>query len=281
MKCVNCNSEIEQDAQFCPYCGKEVEHGKTCSKCGKPIDDDSDFCPYCGTKQSLDKKSESSKEINHPQEIEITKETQSISPLEKKGGGKKWALIIGIVLLLAIIGGGGYYFISNQEKGALVVQETDSIAENADSVMTTDEEAEAMNALAANNNSMEEMMIEERKTFIKEMYEDFFENHNFNIESRANLQKYLSNNVLDRIHIASPYDGDDGEKSYIVDCFRDGSLSFERPDYGSKVIKREINSIDYEWYEIVNIWDVINDPVKVRIKIGTDDNGNYKVVDFR
>ena len=281
MKCVNCNSEIEQDAQFCPYCGKEVEHGRTCSKCGKPIDDDSDFCPYCGAKQSMDKESESSKEINHPQEIEITKETQSISPLEKKGGGKKWALIIGVVLLLAIIGGGGYYFISNQEKGALVVQETDSIAENADSVMTTDEEAEAMNALAARNQAMEQAAIDDKTEFIKAMYEDFFENHNFNIESAANLKKYLAPNVMERILIECPQEGSEGEKSYIVDCFRDGSLSYERPDYGSKVVKREINYVDDDWFEVINVWDVIKDPVKVRIKIGADDNLNYKVVDFR
>ena len=52
MKCTKCNSEIEQDALFCPYCGNEIEHTKLCSKCGKPLDDDSDFCPYCGTKQS-------------------------------------------------------------------------------------------------------------------------------------------------------------------------------------------------------------------------------------
>ena len=48
MKCAKCNAEIEQDAQFCPYCGNAVNHGRHCVKCGEHLDDDSDFCPYCG-----------------------------------------------------------------------------------------------------------------------------------------------------------------------------------------------------------------------------------------
>lgn len=52
MKCIKCHAEIEQDAQFCPYCGTKVEHIRCCVNCGKPLDDDSDFCPYCGTKQN-------------------------------------------------------------------------------------------------------------------------------------------------------------------------------------------------------------------------------------
>ena len=54
MKCVKCNADIEQDAQFCPYCGNAVEHTNQCIKCGKTLDGDSDFCPYCGAKQNED-----------------------------------------------------------------------------------------------------------------------------------------------------------------------------------------------------------------------------------
>ena len=279
MKCTKCNSEIEQDALFCPYCGNEIEHTKLCSKCGKPLDDDSDFCPYCGTKQSG---------TTEPNIIEETKEgniqnTITSTSGTSRGGSKKWLWIVSTIMLIGLLCCGGYFLFINSSKShpSLLVQETDSIAEMGDSVMTTDEEAEMMNAMAARNQAMEQAMIDERIEFIKLMYEDFFENHNFNIESAANLKKYLAPNVMERILIECPYDGCEGEKSYIVDCFRDGSLSYERPDYGDKVVKREINSIDSEWFEVTNYWDVIKEPVKIKIKIGSDDNGNYKVIDFR
>jgi len=279
MKCTKCNSEIEQDALFCPYCGNEIEHTKQCSKCGKPLDDDSDFCPYCGTKQSG---------TTEPNKIEETKEgnlqnTISSTSSTSRGGSKKWLWIVSTIMLIGLLCCGGYFLFINSNKSypSLLVQETDSIAEMGDSVMTTDEEAEMMNSMAARNQAMEQAMIDERIEFIKLMYEDFFENHNFNIESAANLKKYLAPNVMERILIECPYEGCEGEKSYIVDCFRDGSLSYERPDYGDKVVKREINSIDFEWFEVTNYWDVIKEPVKIKIKIGSDDNGNYKVIDFR
>jgi hypothetical protein len=230
-------------------------------------------------KQQVEKLEQQTNESLTNQESPILGEDANPSSEDKKSP-KKWIWVI-CVLLLCVVGGGGYYYANNQAKDHLFVQETDSIAENEDSVMTTDEEAEMMNAMAARNQAMEQAMIDERIEFIKLMYVDFFEIHNFNIESAANLKKYLAPNVMERILIECPYDGCEGEKSYIVDCFRDGSLSYERPDYGDKVVKREINSIDIEWYEVVNVWDVVKEPVKVRIKIGTNDNGDFKVVDFR
>lgn len=299
MKCKYCNSELKQGAKFCPNCGKVVSESDVCISCGQKIKIGASFCPHCGANQHEQVvEQETSKEdapITEKQQVEkleqqtneslITQESpileeDAIPSLEDKKSSKKWIWII-CVLLLCVVGGGGYYYANNQAKDNFLVQEIDSIAENEDSVMTTDEEAEMMNAMAARNQAMEETMIDERIEFIKLMYEDFFENHNFNIESAANLKKYLAPNVMERILIECPYDGCEGEKSYIVDCFRDGSLSYERPDYGDKVVKREINSIDSEWFEVANYWDVIKEPVKIKIKIGSDDNGNYKVIDFR
>ena len=300
MKCAKCNADIEQDAQFCPYCGNAVNHGRQCVKCGEHLDDDSDFCPYCGTKQSntiTDLESEKIKEAPQIQEAKSSQiieaeepsiqetHTQNVDndlvdtiPYENNNGSKKWIFIIAAILILGILGGGGYYLMSNKSESPSIVQKTDSIAEVEDSVMAINEKATTLDTSAETDNANN---IEKKKEFIKEMYEDFFENMNFNTENLANLEKYLSSNVAERILIQCPYDGGENDKSYIIDCFRDGALTYERPDYGDKVVKREINNIDDDWFEVTNYWDVVKEPVKVRIKIGTDNNGNLKVIDFR
>lgn len=193
MICRHCNADIEQDALFCPFCGKAIEHGKVCIKCGKSLDDDSDFCPYCGTKQdSVNTESEQIEEVVQPQTTISVQELETVDPSknqieelpqevnengkvddvvtsnpehnepdselphESKNSSKKWLLIVGVILLLGILGGGGYYFMSNKDGGSSYIVETDSIAEIGDSVNTTDDEAAMMDALAARNNAMEE-----------------------------------------------------------------------------------------------------------------------------
>ena len=193
MKCVKCNADIEQDAQFCPYCGTKVVYTRCCTKCGKPLDEDSDFCPYCGTKQdSVNTESEQIEEVVQPQTTISVQELETVDPsknqieelpqevnengkvddvvtsnpehnepdselpYESKNSSKKWLLIVGVILLLGILGGGGYYFMSNKDGGSSFVVGTDSIAEIGDSVNTTDDEAAMMDALAARNNAMEE-----------------------------------------------------------------------------------------------------------------------------
>lgn len=129
------------------------------------------------------------------------------------------------------------------------------------------------------SNSKEVKDIEDKKSFIEEMYDVFFGSRKSESYDIANVKKYLSPRVLERITFESPYENN--TSYYILDYFRDGSLSFERPDYGNKVVDMEINKIGDEWFEVISVWDVIKTPVKVRIKIGTDKNGEYKVVDFK
>ncbi len=58
MKCKYCNAEIEQDAQFCPNCGKDLSKLNKCVKCGEILDDKTVFCPYCGAEQPIKAPSE-------------------------------------------------------------------------------------------------------------------------------------------------------------------------------------------------------------------------------
>lgn len=81
MKCVKCHAEIEQDAQFCPYCGTKVEHIRCCVKCGKPLDDDSDFCPYCGTRQDDVVVEPEQVEEVHSQEPELVQKELAPTPV--------------------------------------------------------------------------------------------------------------------------------------------------------------------------------------------------------
>ncbi len=132
-----------------------------------------------------------------------------------------------------------------------------------------------MDALAARNNAME---IEEKKDFIMDMYKDFFENNNFDTQDLANLKKYLAPNVIERIYLECPYDGCEGEKQYIVDVFYDSSLSYERPDV--TITNRQINNIDYDWFEVVGVDKYTGRKNKVQIEIRMGDNG-YQVTDFK
>ena len=48
--CDNCNSEIEEDTNFCPNCGLKVsdEDIRTCPTCGFKNNPDAKFCTECG-----------------------------------------------------------------------------------------------------------------------------------------------------------------------------------------------------------------------------------------
>ena len=88
MKCKYCNADIEQDAQFCPSCGKDLSKFNKCIKCGELLDCDTVFCPHCGTEQP------------HEEKVEV-----------KENGFKKWLLIISVIVLL--LGAGAWYLFSN------------------------------------------------------------------------------------------------------------------------------------------------------------------------
>lgn len=45
--CVNCGTELPDEAGFCPKCGTKIEV-PCCPACGKEVDYESDFCIYCG-----------------------------------------------------------------------------------------------------------------------------------------------------------------------------------------------------------------------------------------
>ena len=92
MKCKYCHAEIEQDAQFCTNCGKDLSMFDKCVKCGELLDNDSAFCPYCGTEQPRHEDNEYSE--------------------EKTSYKKIFVAVLGVLIL----GGLCYYYFSRPSK---------------------------------------------------------------------------------------------------------------------------------------------------------------------
>ena len=121
---------------------------------------------------------------------------------------------------------------------------------------------------------------QDKITFIKRMYKDFFVNTDFDTQNLSDLQKYFTPDVAERLHDECPYDGCEGEMRYVVEFLVDGSPSFYRRDYGDRVVTRSIKPLKYDWFEITNIWDVLEEkPVIIGLKIQNTEDG-LRVVDF-
>lgn len=49
MICQNCKKQIDEDSNFCKYCGSKVVIANKCPHCGAtPLPKDAKFCPDCG-----------------------------------------------------------------------------------------------------------------------------------------------------------------------------------------------------------------------------------------
>ncbi|MCG3227679.1 MAG: zinc ribbon domain-containing protein [Candidatus Heimdallarchaeota archaeon] len=46
LQCPHCDKELNEDFEFCPYCGKSIK--LACSNCKRELAEDFEFCPYCG-----------------------------------------------------------------------------------------------------------------------------------------------------------------------------------------------------------------------------------------
>lgn len=145
MKCKYCNADIEQDAQFCPNCGKDLSKFNKCIKCGELLDSDTVFCPHCGTEQPHEEKDE-----------------------VKGNGFKKWLLILPIIVLL--VGAGAWYLFSDGfsfgDSSNVVVAESvdsDSIAE-VDEIENDPVAVEVAEARQATEEGIKELEEEEAKS---------------------------------------------------------------------------------------------------------------------
>lgn len=123
MKCKYCNTDIEQDARFCPNCGKDLSKYNRCIKCGELLDKGTSFCPYCGVEQPK---------------------------YDESKGIKKWPFVI---LVLLIIGVGAWFLLSGSfsfgektDKSRIEGEFVDSTAVETDSSINTQQDIKDMKA---------------------------------------------------------------------------------------------------------------------------------------
>ena len=113
--------------------------------------------------------------------------------------------------------------------------------------------------------------------FIESMYKDFYEPNNLERSDKKLLSKYFTEEAMQKFYVESDYE--DGGFFYCTDFLVNGAISGNAsPDYGDKVVSRTIEPENDGWFLVTNIWDVIQEPVKVRLQVKSID-GAFKVVD--
>lgn len=70
-QCPNCTAPIDDNAEYCVYCGSKIEKAPCCPVCGSVIDPASKFCTSCGAKLE---------DTEQPQVSSVTPEESSSIP---------------------------------------------------------------------------------------------------------------------------------------------------------------------------------------------------------
>lgn len=292
--CPKCKTQLEDDELFCHECGakqeiEEVEvkleeqsvEEKFCVHCGKAIEADSMFCPYCGKPQDVEetksgepqpKAEETEPEQEKPQtegpnvkeepnveespKEEPQAEGEPVYNKEEKKKSKSWLWILLGVILLGIIGA-GYYFLTQTD-------DTPKTEENDVKIATSQDEAAHPS---------------DPKEFLNSLYNDFYEQGNSDRFDEAVLSKYFTKGAMRKFYVEDSYE--EGHYFYCTDFLTHGTISGgPDPDYGDKIVYRLIVTENDGWFKVINIWDVIKEPVIVHLQVKTID-GALKIVDVR
>ena len=181
-----------------------------------------------------------------------TRQEKGIENSEKSSGCGCWIWI----LLALLVGGGVWYYMSDSGSSS-----NDQANEEIDSVSVINEnEKEDVN---------DEVVVEEEiltaEDFLKKMYEAFYESRDIDRYDKETLSKYFTAGAMSKFYIEDLHTG---EYFYCIDFLVYGDIDgWSMPDYGHKVVNRSIENKGDGWYEVTNIWDVIDKPVKARFKV--------------
>lgn len=97
-KCIKCNFELADDAEFCSECGERQTLSKKCPKCGNIIEHDTMFCPECGKKiHSIENDKTAVPPPAYEDKTSTKSKNNNVSKYFKITGGLVAVFIIGIV----------------------------------------------------------------------------------------------------------------------------------------------------------------------------------------
>lgn len=150
-QCPHCTAPIDDNAEFCVYCGSKIEKTPCCPNCGNAIEPGTKFCTNCGARleepyaETTDATKEEVEEIeqtepvaenlSEEENISINGERETMSATsevseytepweEEKSGGKGLLIKIGGVLLaIVIIGVCYFYYTSSQDRARVLAME--------------------------------------------------------------------------------------------------------------------------------------------------------------
>lgn len=278
MKCKYCNAEIENDARFCPNCGKDLSRLTKCINCGEFLDDEGSYCPHCGTKQpDYENKDEDVASIAH----EVAEEYQEY---QRKHIVR--ILVIVISVLLALIGGILYFTMQKKsasiDGGNAIIDTTVVDTSMVDTAAVDTAFCESTSSIdsCTISDEIDEEEINRRLAFLKSVYAELFpsERQNNNLYNPSFLQRFFTASAMKKFYLESDYT--EGDYSYCTDFMIDGNIAFMRPDYGYKVVQREIDYKGNGWMLVTNHWDVVDEPAKIHIKVEKVE-GSYKITDIK
>lgn len=268
MKCKYCNAEIGNDARFCPNCGKDLSSLAKCVNCGEFLDDEGSYCPHCGAKQSDSEENAD----NYVEEYQQNHSTRNF--------------LIAFCVLFALIGGILYFTMQKKsasiDGGNAIIDTTVVDTSMVDTAAVDTAFCESTSSIdsCTISDEIDEEEINRRLAFLKSVYAELFpsERQNNNLYNPSFLQRFFTASAMKKFYLESDYT--EGDYSYCTEFMIDGNIAFMRPDYGYKVVQREIDYKGNGWMLVTNHWDVVDEPAKIHIKVEKVE-GSYKITDIK
>lgn len=150
-QCPHCTAPIDDDAEFCVYCGSKIEKTPCCPNCGNAIEPGTKFCTNCGARleepdeetaddaptEEVEEIEQTEPVVENPSEEDVSfsneRETLSATPevseynvpWEEEMSGNKGLLIKigGALLAIVIVGVCYFYYTSSQDRARVLAME--------------------------------------------------------------------------------------------------------------------------------------------------------------